>query len=191
MMMENEFEELVKNRWSPRAFSDKEITKDEMSSIFNAGKQVATSYNEQPWKFLLVQKGEESYKKLLHCLDDFNRKWAGEAPYLGIALSKRNFDGNLKENPHYTYDTGAFMAVASLAAFDLGIFIHQMAGFSEQKVQEQFAIPERYRPITLFAMGRHGKTEDLPEEIKKKESAHSSRKKLQEFLFRDQWDNPF
>lgn len=179
---------ILNKRWSPRAFSDEKISKETLKEIFNAGKQVASSYNEQPWSVILTEKGSVAHEKLFKTLIEFNQSWVETAPYLGVVLSKKHFSDQDKENRHCFYDSGAFMAVATLRATTLDIFIHQMAGFSPGAVKTSFKIPDDYEAITMFALGKIGELEQLPKDLQEKEDPHSERQKAQDFLFFEEWD---
>ena len=41
--------ELLRRRWSPRAFSDKMVETDKLRSLFEAARWAPSSNNEQPW----------------------------------------------------------------------------------------------------------------------------------------------
>jgi len=41
-------DDLIRRRWSPRAYSDKEITTAELKKLFEAARWAASSSNEQP-----------------------------------------------------------------------------------------------------------------------------------------------
>ncbi len=183
--------EILDKRWSPRAFSDEPISEENILKIFDAGKQVASSYNEQPWAVILAKKNTQAYKKLYESLIDFNQSWVETAPYLGVVLAKQHFGDQDRENRHCFYDSGAFMAVSTLRATTLDIFVHQMAGFSPETVAENFDIPEDYKAITMFVFGKIGDTEQLPEKLQERESPESDRKKSDEFLFLDEWGKAF
>jgi len=43
---------LFLERWSPRAFSDDEISEAELLSLFEAARWAPSSYNSQPWRFI-------------------------------------------------------------------------------------------------------------------------------------------
>ena len=55
-----EFFEVIKNRKSVREYSDKEVGKELIEKIADAGRLAATARNEQPWEFISV-----SDKKIL------------------------------------------------------------------------------------------------------------------------------
>ncbi|MCH7399216.1 hypothetical protein MM236_14520 [Belliella sp. DSM 107340] len=170
--------ELMMERWIPRIQNPQDITKNEIDTIFKAGRQIANRFGKNPWTFLLVKKGGESYQKLLHCMDGFNRKWASKAPYLGIALYKKSPETTLTERNQNFYDTGAFMAKASEVATDMGVFIHQMAGFSESMFEEEFIDQKNYNPINIFALGRVGSNFETEEKTNRSEVFYPSRKML-------------
>ncbi len=184
--------DLLKKRWSPRAFSDKKIPQEKLLKVFKSGSQVASSYNEQPWAFILATKGDSSYEKLYDCLVEFNKKWVTTGHYLVAAFSKKYFGNKEKGiNLHRFYDTGAFMSVASLQATALDLYVHQMAGFSRDKISSNFHIPAEYEPITMFVIGEIGDKNILPENLKKSENSTSPRKEIDEFLFKDEWGKSF
>jgi nitroreductase len=187
----NNLLELIDERWSRRSFADTPIEKKELKSIFKAGSEVASSFNEQPWHFILAQKNDAHYSDLIACLSDSNQVWAKTAPLLGVAVAKMKFSKSDKPNRHCFHDVGAFLAVASLRAMDLNIFIHQMAGFSIDKVKDKFPIPEGYEPITMFVLGYPGDRDQLPEKLRKNEHPDSKRKNVSQFLFGRQWGEPY
>lgn len=183
--------ELLKKRWSPRAFAAEKSSVDEIQQIFEAGKQVASSYNEQPWSVIMTDKGTQEFDNALSSLTDFNQKWAHTAPHLGIVLSKKNFSDSGDQNVHRFYDTGAFLSVATLQATALDLCVHQMAGFSKDKVKKLFSIPEGFEVSTVFALGKIGDPDDLPEQLEELESPESERKDNKEFLFHNDWGETY
>lgn len=194
LLTKKQFEELQEKRWSPRTFKDEEISHDKILQIFDAGRKVPSSYNEQPWCFLLLSKDDENYQKLFGCMVEFNQSWAGNAHYLAVSFGKKYFSRDKSEkkpNRHYMHDVGAFMYGATLMATTMDLYIHQMAGFSLKKITEKFSIPSDYEPISMFVIGELGDGTDLTPELTEKESPYSPRKPLNDFLFSNEWKNPF
>ena len=62
-----------------------------------------------------------------------------------------------------------------------------MAGFYPDKVSKTFGIPEGFRPLAAFVIGRAGDPETLPEDLKMREMEPRERKPLAETLFSAQW----
>ena len=82
--------DLIRNRWSPRAFSDKTVEPAVLASLFEAARWAASSYNDQPWSYLVATKDDaENYRKMLSVLVEFNAKWAKNAPVLAISVARR------------------------------------------------------------------------------------------------------
>jgi len=51
-------QDVIKNRWSPRAFSDKPVPAEVLRSLFEAARWAPYSNIEQPWAFLVATKYE-------------------------------------------------------------------------------------------------------------------------------------
>ena len=134
-------EDLIRRRWSPRAYSDKEVTADVLRSLFEAARWAASSSNEQPWRFLVGRRGDETYQKIFNALVEFNQGWAKSAPVLVLAVAKKTFAEKGTPNPYNLHDTGAAMATLALQATANGLHTHSMAGFDHEQMRASFAIP--------------------------------------------------
>jgi nitroreductase len=182
-------EDLIRQRWSPRAFADKEVSPEQLKAIFEAARWAASSSNEQPWRFLVGRRGDETYKKIFDSLVEFNQSWARSAPVLLLSVAKKTFTA--KGNPNRTalHDTGAATANLSLQATAIGLHTHSMAGFDSDQVRASFAIPSDYEIGAVTAIGYFGDPADLPEHLLKIEVAPRQRKALEEIVF-SAWEKP-
>ena len=89
--------ELIANRWSPYAFDSRPVSKADARSLFEAARWAASSYNEQPWRYLVATQDEpEEFAKLLSCLVEPNQVWAKAAPLLAVSVASLNFQLNGK-----------------------------------------------------------------------------------------------
>ncbi len=43
---------VILQRWSPRSFDDRDVSSADLKIVFEAARWAASSYNEQPWRFL-------------------------------------------------------------------------------------------------------------------------------------------
>lgn len=183
--------DLIRDRWSPRAFSEKLIPPDGLRSLFEAARWAPSSNNEQPWAFLVAtQDDRENFQKVLSTLVEFNAGWAQHAAALGLSVSELAFAANGTPNRNAFYDTGAAMALLSVEATARGLFVHQMAGFDPAKAKEVFGIPGGWEPISAFALGYPGDTSSLPEKLRQREMAPRTRKPLREFVMTGRWGQP-
>jgi nitroreductase len=180
--------QLIRDRWSPRAFSDKPVAPDVLRSLFEAARWAPSSYNEQPWAYFVATKDDpENYNKLLGVLIEFNQGWAKQAPVLGLAVAGLNFAHNGQPNRNGEYDTGAASALLSVEATVRGLVVHQMAGFDADKARQVFSIPEKWVPIAGLAIGYPGDHTSLPQALQERELAPRTRKPLSEFVMSGSW----
>jgi len=180
--------ELIQQRWSPRAFSEKPVPPEVLRSLFEAARWAPSSSNEQPWAFLVATTDEkENHAKMLSTLVEFNQAWAKHAPVLAIAVSELAFAKNGHPNRNAFYDTGAAVANLSAEATSRGLFVHQMAGFDPHKAIELFEIPSGWEPIAAFTIGYPGNPESLSETLRQRELAPRERKPLDTFVMGEQW----
>lgn len=175
---------VILERWSPRAFADKDVSAKDLKTIFEAVRWAASSFNEQPWRFLVGRKGSETYKKILDSLAPFNQMWAGKAPVLILGVAKTKFSHNGEPNRVALFDLGAASTTLALEASALGLHVHQMAGFEPDAARKAFGVPEEYIFGSAIALGHQGDPESLPVEgMKQQETAVRTRKALSEFVF--------
>jgi nitroreductase len=64
---------LLAERWSPRAYSSKEIPTDIIQRLFEAARWAPSSSNDQEWRFIIGFKGDETYQQIFDTLVEFNR----------------------------------------------------------------------------------------------------------------------
>ena len=181
--------ELILKRWSPRAFADKAVSTGDVKKLFEAAQWAASSSNEQPWRFLVGYRGDETYKKIFDSLVEFNQGWAKSAPVLILSAAKKNHSQNGNLNHYSLHDTGAATAYLSLQASALGLHTHSMGGFIHEKAREAFAIPEDFVIGAVTAVGYFGDPDTLPGPLRERETAPRQRKPLHELVF-TAWEEP-
>ena len=183
--------ELVANRWSPRAFGDRDVSPEVLRSLFEAARWAPSSSNEQPWNFIVATRSNaENFNKALEPLVEFNVNWAKHAAVLGFAVSQLAFAKNKAPNRNAQYDTGAAMALLCIEATARGLFVHQMAGFDPDTAREVFNIPAGFDAVAAFAIGYPGDPASLPQPLRDRELAPRTRKPIREFVMTGQWGQP-
>lgn len=176
-----ETKKALTNRWSPRAFSEKEISPGVIEELLNAARGAPSSMNEQPWFYYYSYRGEQGFEKMLECLAPANRIWASSAAALLLSVSVRNFTYGNKPNRHSLHDTGAANVLLALQATDSGLQAHQMGGFDMARTIETFKLnPTEYEPATFIALGYEGNPENLPPDLRERETAERHRKSTEE-----------
>jgi nitroreductase len=67
--------ELVTKRWSPYSFADRPVSDGDLRALFEAARWAASSYNEQPWSYIVATKAAASeFERLLSCLVEAERQ---------------------------------------------------------------------------------------------------------------------
>lgn len=173
---------LFPNRWSPRALSGDQVTREELFSLFEAARWAPSSFNGQPWRFLYAMRDTPAWKTLFDLLIDFNQAWAKNAAVLVVVASRKRFEHNEKPNKTHSFDTGAAWENLALQGSHKGLVVHGMSGFDYDKAREVLHVPEDYQVEAMIAIGKPGKKEDLPLDLQEREQP-SERKKVEEFVF--------
>jgi nitroreductase len=183
--------DIIGKRWSPRAFDSRPVEHAKLRSLFEAARWAASSYNGQPWHFLVASKDEhESYKKILESFVEFNQSWAKNAPVLAISVAALKFAHNGEPNRHAFHDVGQAAATLALEASNLGLQVHQMAGILPDKAKALFHIPDGYEAVAGIAIGYPGDPNSLPEQLRVQEQGPRQRKPLESFVFDGDWGKP-
>lgn len=172
-------DELLKKRWSTRAFDSKTLTNEQVLTLFEAARWSASCMNEQPWRFIWSLKdGSDKYNKLLECLTPKNLEWVTTAPLVILTVIHKVYAANGKPNDWAAHDLGLAIGNLTTQASAMDIFVHSMAGFDKAKAIELFSIPENYEPMTMIAVGYLGDPAILSEFNQKREAELQSRKPL-------------
>ncbi len=175
--------EFIRRRWSPRAFSSRPVDEKTVLTLLEAGRWAASANNEQPWRFIYALKGnDERYRKLFDCLFEGNQAWAASAPVLIMTLVKTHYEASGKPNKYAQHDLGLAIGNLTTQASALGLYVHNMGGFSAEKARELFNLPADVEPVTMIAVGHLGDPEQLPEPFKQRELAQQQRKPLAELI---------
>lgn len=177
LLKDIDINELITRRYSPKSFSNKEITNNELFSLFEAARLAPSSYNEQPWKFIVGRNGDETFNKITETLSEKNKEWAPKSPVLICGVAKTNLERNDKENFHARYDLGQSVAYLTIQATWRGMFLHQMGGFNKDKMKEKFQLDDNFQPVVVIAVGY------LSEEEKNKNSKERKRKSIDDMFF--------
>lgn len=181
--MDNKLLEIISQRYSPLAFSEKNIADNDMEILFKAASRAPSAFNEQPWRFLPVRKSDgQVYRVLLDSLAELNKIWAKTAPVLMLVLAQKQYTHNGKENFFHLYDTG--MAVGNLLAqaMNMGIYTHQMGGFNPEFIRDSLKISSELSIIAVMALGYPGDHELLPENLRQRGLMPGARKSLEEIV---------
>lgn len=186
--------ELLARRWSPRAFDpDQPVSKEALTSLFEAARWAPSCFNDQPWRYLVWDRfgDKAAWERAFGCLVEGNQAWVQYAAVLIAAIAGSEFARNGKPNRWGQYDSGAASENMCLQATALGLSIHQMGGFDAEKLRAEFQIPESFTPVAMIALGHPGDPNSLKESYREMELGPRERRPLGEHFYSDSWENPF
>ena len=174
---------LIKKRWSPRAFKTDAIEKEKLERMIEAARWSASCRNEQPWRFIIgLNQQSPAYDKIFSCLDEGNQVWVKSVPCLILILMKKTYSHNGKENKWAKYDCGQAAAYLSIQALEEGLYVHQMAGFNQDKIKKVFRLTDDLEPVSVIAAGYRDSADILPDDLKKTELAPRKRLPMKELI---------
>ena len=178
-------------RWSPYGFEDRPVSETDLRSLFEAARWAASSYNEQPWYYLVAtRENPPEFERLLQCLVESNQAWAKTASVLALGVVRLRFAKNDQDNRAAVHDLGLASANLVVEATARGLAVHQMIGILPDKAREVFQIPEYFEAWTAMAIGYKAEPAKLPQALKERDLAPRQRKPLREFVFTGQWRQP-
>ena len=180
--------DIIARRWSPYGYSDRPVSPADLRSLFEAARWAASSYNAQPWSYLVATRKEpEAFSRLLQCLVEGKQTWASTAPVLAIGCSKLNFAHNGLPNKAALHDLGLASANLTFEATARGLCVHQMGGILPDKIRDLYAIPEGVQPLTALAIGYPADPDTLSATLRERDLKVRERRPLMEFVFSDKW----
>jgi nitroreductase len=182
--------DVIRDRWSPAVYAAQTVEPDKLLSILEAARWAPSSYNAQPWSFLVARKEEpEDFARMLSCLVPGNVAWAKHVPVLMISVAKLQSEHGGAGNRYAVHDTGIATGFLMLQAASLGIMAHGMAGFDAAKARELYGIPESHEAVAAIGLGYPGDPQAAPEELRKR-NQRKPRRALDQFVFAGQWGHP-
>jgi nitroreductase len=186
---ERPINDLIVKRWSPYVFADRPVSADDLRSLFEAARWAPSSYNEQPWCYIVATKDDPpEFERVLSCLVPGNQAWAKHVPVLALGCTRLNFALNGSPNTCALHDLGLASGNICLEATTRGICVHQMVGILPDKAREVFQIPSDAQACTALAIGYPAdSSSDLPPEVASRDAARRGRKPVGEFLFTGGW----
>ncbi len=179
---------LIQERWSPYAFAPTPVDVEDLRSLFEAARWAASSYNEQPWRFIVATSDEpEHFDNVLSCLGEGNQVWARHAPVLVLGLASQILARTGKPNPAALHDLGLAAATLTIEATARGLFVHQMIGIVPERIHELFALPDLVTPLTALAIGHAASPDQADQALAERDARERQRRPLSESVFGSEW----
>jgi len=142
--------DLILSRRSIRRYEDREIPKDVLDKIVEAGRQSPSAANGQPYRFIIVDDS-----KIKQELPGRFSRFLVKAPVIivGCANIKALLTGKWA-----TIDTTIALENMILAAWSFGVGSCWIGSFNEQKVKDLLKIPKDWKVVALVSLGYPAET---------------------------------
>jgi nitroreductase len=179
-------------RWSGRAYDRRRpVPREHLLALAEAARWAPSCFGDQPWRYIVCDRSDDdsAWQRAFECLAEGNQSWARNAPVLMLAIADSLFVHNGKPNRWGQYDCGAASMSLCVQAAGMGLMVHQMGGFDPDRARASFAIPERYMPIAMIAVGYQMAEDDIPDELREREHAARERRAIGQSFFAGHWGN--
>jgi nitroreductase len=140
------------NRKSPLIFDQLDVERQDILALVEAAQWAPSCSNNQSWNFVFVHKLASTRTALEESLSRGNA-WAKRAPYLIAVAADPLQDCRDNDLPYYAYNAGLSVMCLVIEAEHLGLRVHQMAGWDEEKAKYALGIPSNFRVLVVFALG--------------------------------------
>ena len=137
--------EAIEKRASVRSYSDREVPRELLERLVDAGRRAPTGRNEQPWEFIVIT--DRRTREKIASITNFG-KFIAQAPAC-IAVYCR-------DTKYYLEDGSAAVENILLAATGLGLGSCWVAGDKKPYVgdiSEILRVPEGYKLVALISVG--------------------------------------
>lgn len=188
---DHEVLDLIRERWSPRAYdASRPVATADLWRLFEAARWAPSSRNEQPWRFIAVDRfaHEGVFTALVSTLTTGNQAWAPLAPVFIVVASKLTIGPSADPNRHALYDTGQAVAYLTMQAQSQGLAARQMEGFDRVRAAEICEVPPDFDLAAIIALGYPGSPDVLPnEKHRQSEVTPRSRRAAADFVYSGTW----
>ncbi len=145
-----EFFDLIKKRYSVRAYQSKPVEEEKLQKVLEAANLAPTAANRQPFKIIVIQtKAREAELKRI-----YNRDWFSKAPLvIGICAVKSEAWSRMDGKNYADVDATIAMDHLILAAADLGLGTCWVAAFNPEAAREILGLPDDVEPVAFTPLG--------------------------------------
>lgn len=168
-----DFLELVKERYSCRNFSTKEVEKEKIEKILEAGRYAPTARNLQPQRILVLTE-KEQLEKLGRCT-----KYGWNAPVVMIIFYDQSvsYKRDKYDNKEFgDIDVSIVTTHIILEAQNLGLGATWVGSFDPQRLLEIYEVPKNLMPVAILPIG-------YPTQEAKPSELHFQRNEISDFVY--------
>ena len=180
--------EVINKRASLKTrLSTRDVEQDKIIKIVDAARLAPSARNVQPWRFIVV-KGKEAVENLVRSAFMEVNVMVREAPVIIVVCANPSDDFVIDGKEYYLFDVALAVENMLLAATDLGLVTHPMAGVNEDKLKRVLGIPSEVRFVIATPLAYP--SGDSYEEAAQERLRQRIRKDLKELVYANTWGTP-
>lgn len=144
------FLELIKQRYSVRAYKPDSVEAEKLEQVLEAARLAPSACNRQPFQLIVFATAgrQEELRRIYH------RSWFSQAPLVICACGLPDRAWSRKDGQNYVYvDTTIAMDYITLAATDLGLGTCWVAAFDPAAAREVLGLPSDVEPVAFTPLG--------------------------------------
>lgn len=144
------FLELVKSRYSCRAYKALDIEKEKLDYIMECVRFAPSAVNKQPWRFRILS-NEDDKLKVQQC---YHRDWFKTAPMYIIASILHDEEWVRRDGKHHgDIDIAIAVEHLCLAATEQGLGTCWVCNFDASLCKELFQMSDNEEPAVIIPIG--------------------------------------
>jgi len=144
------FLELVKSRYSCRAYNAESVEREKLDYILECVRFAPSAVNKQPWRFHIVSE-EEDKARLQQC---YSRDWFNTAPMYVIATILHDEEWVRSDGKHHgDIDIAIAVEHLCLAATEQGLATCWVCNFDATLCKQLFGLAANEEPAVLIPLG--------------------------------------
>ena len=145
-----EFIDVVNKRHSERRFDGKEVEKEKILKVLEAGRIAPSAVNYQPYHFIVITEKELRDK----ISEVYSPKWFKYAPAIIVACGDHSTSWKRKDGKdHCDIDVAIAVDHMTLAATDIGLGTCWVCAFDAEKCHEILELPDHLEVVALLPIG--------------------------------------
>jgi len=158
-----EYFDLIRKRYSVRAYKSDPVEDEKLQQVLDAGRLAPTAANRQPFQIIVIHtEGRRAELKKI-----YQREWFVQAPLLICSVGVPRI--SWVRNDHRRYldvDVAIVMDHLILAATNLGLGTCWVAAFNEGEARRILQLPDEVVPLIFTPLGYPA---DQPSEKERKD----------------------
>ena len=146
-----EFSELIKKRYSVRAYKPDPVEEDKLQRVLDAARLAPTAANRQPFQLIVIHTaGREAELKRI-----YGRDWFVQPPLIICAcgVPDRGWVRRDDGKSYVDVDVAIAMDHLILEAANLGLGTCWIAAFNPEAAREVLELPDDVEPIVFTPLG--------------------------------------